>query len=364
MAIEYIKKQKKWNEPILKQGSNFMQSWEWGEFRIKTGIPVFRIGNRESGIGNNYIQIEKRKLPFGRCYFYIAGSPQNINEKSFKQIKNLAKKEKAIFLKWESLQNFHLCQNLGEQAKFKIQTFPPRFFRKTGRFFNSKFKKSVNIQPKNTLVLDITLSEEELFKNFHPKHRYNIRLAERKGIKIKKIKTEKEFENFYKLIKKTDERKHTKSFPKKYYKELFSLSQKSKFELTDIQHPSSLIVEFLGAYLKNIMVAGMILIVWNKTMTYLVGASDYKYRKYMAPHLLQWHAIKKSKELGCLKYDFWGIIKKTDFENEKEFEHHHWAGITRFKTGFGGKTTSHASAYDYIFSPIWYKMYRAIKKFK
>ncbi len=346
MATEQIKDQKKWNESVLKQGGNFMQSWEWGEFRIKTGISVFRIMHYESGTRNNYLQIEKRKLPLKKCYFYVAGA--RLEHKAYnlmlllKNLKELAKKEKAIFLKWESLNK----SGIKNQELRKI-----------------RFIKSNNIQPKDTLVLDIALPEQELLKGFHHKHRYNIRLAEKRGINVKKIETEEEFENFYKLIKKTDERKHTKSFSKKYYKELFTLSRNSRFKLTEDGSLLGLKVVFLGAYLKNILIAGLVLVVWNKDATYLIGASDYKYRKYMAPHLLQWEAIKLAKLLGAQKYDFWGVIKREGFENKKEFEHHRWAGITRFKMGFGGKITTYVSAYDYILSPIWYKMYRIAKKF-
>jgi len=351
MAIEHIKNQKKWNKIALKQESNFMQSWEWGEFRKKNGITIFRIMNYESGIKNNYVQIEKRKLPFGKCYFYIAGI--NLKHKTYdlkhllEDLKKLAKKERAIFLKIEPAAE---KENEGKLGIIK------------GR---EGWVLSKNIQPKNTLVLDITLSEQELLKSFHHKHRYNIRLAEKGGISVKKIETGEEFESFYTLIQKTDERKHTKSFPKKYYKELFvlsRLSQKSAF--TDVGRPSSLAVVFLGAYLKKKMIAGLILIVWEQKATYLVGASDYNYRKYMAPHLLQWEAIKLAKLLGAQKYDFWGIIKKDDFGSEREFEGHSWAGITRFKQGFGGKEVSFLPAYDYVFSPFWYKLYRFAKKIK
>jgi len=340
MTMEYIKNQKKWNESILKQNSAFMQSWEWGEFRKKNGITVFRIGNQ-----NFFVQIEKRKLPFGKCYFYIVGTRSKYKtynlEYLLESLRGLAKKEKAIFLKWELLNELEI---------------------KNQKLSKARFIKSNNIQPKDTLVLDIAPPEEELLKSFHHKHRYNIRLAEKRGINIKKIETGEAFESFYKLIKKTDVRKRTRSFPKKYYKELFSLSQKSKFKFTDVGPSPSLVIVFLGAYFKENIIAGLILIIWNRRATYLVGASDYGYRKYMAPHLLQWKAIKLAKLLGVQTYDFWGIIKKTDFKDKKEFEHHSWAGITRFKMGFGGKTISYASAYDYIFSPIWYKIYKITKK--
>jgi len=313
-----------WDKAVLKKDSHFMQSHSWGAFREKMGIPVSRLKS-------NHVQIERRKLPLGKCYLYIVGNDGKsliVNRKLSKNIQELAEKQKAIFIKIEPLHN----------SKFKIQDSIP----------------SNNIQPKNTLILDISPNDESLLASFHQKHRYNIRLATKKNIEIKEIESNGEFEKFYKLIKKTNERKHISSFGKNYYKNLFELSGKE----------GVLKITFLGAYSKRKMIAGLILILWNGSATYLVGASDYEHRKLMAPHLLQWEAIKLAKKLGAKTYDFWGIIKEDDFSSKTDFERHHWAGITRFKMGFGGKVASFASAKDYIVSPFWYKLYQLGKKLK
>jgi len=321
MAFKEINNQKDWDQLVSKQGSCFMQTWDWGEFRKRMKIPVFRLNSN-----NSAFQIEKRKLPFGFSYLYLSGS--NFLKKDLGEIKSLAKKEKAVFFKIEPLNS----------------SFKP---------FDG-LKPSTPIQPKNTLVLDISPKEEGLFSSLHKKHRYNIRLAKKKNIKIKELKEKKEFDAFYALVKKTDQRKKIKSFSENYYKELFNLSQKDK----------NLKIVFLGSFLKKKLVACLILVVWKDRATYLVGASDYAFRKYMAPHLLQWHAIKLAKKLGAKKYDFWGVIRRSDFSSEKEFEHHPWAGITRFKEGFGGKEISFVGAYNYVFLPFWYFIYSLIKRLK
>ena len=343
MALEFVKKQKIWNELVTKQGSNFMQSWEWGEFRQKNGIAIFRLRiNFQESKKPFGVQIEKRKLSLSKSYLYLSGAnfPYSLSALKLllQQIKNIAEKEKAIFLKIEPLR---------EIAK-----------KKTDQLINLGFIKAKNIQPKNSLILDITRPEEELFQSFHHKHRYNIRLAQRKGIKIRAARDNKDFEEFYQLIKKTDRRKETKSFPKKYYKELFLLSQKRAVTSSE----PSLRIRFLLAFRGSQPIAGMVIIIWNRRATYLIGASDYQYRQYMAPHLLQWEAIKLAKDLGAQEYDFWGIIRKDSFLSEKEFERHPWAGITRFKQGFGGKIVSYPGAYDYVFSSTWYKLYKLGKR--
>ncbi len=345
--LQDITNQQTWNNLVLRQGSNFMQSWEWGNFREANGISIHRVvaKNKQDKTAKQglAIQIEKRPLGLGKNYLYIAGLDYKtplINHQLLKSLKNIASKEGAVFLKIEPLQ---------EASKQQIN-----------HLVKLGFIRAKNIQPKDTLILEITKPEEELFQGFHRKHRYNIRLAIKKGIQVKTVKTSQEFEQFYELLKKTDQRKHTKSFPKKYYKELFLLSQKTESKPPQV----SLKIKFLLAWLGPQPIAGIVVIFWNYRATYLIGASNYQYRQYMAPHLLQWEAIKLAKKLGAKEYDFWGIAKKEAFSSEKEFERHHWAGITRFKQGFGGKIVSYPSAYAYVFSPFWHKIYKISKRLK
>ncbi|MFA6436937.1 MAG: peptidoglycan bridge formation glycyltransferase FemA/FemB family protein [Candidatus Paceibacterota bacterium] len=348
MPTEFIKDKKIWDKLITNQDSGFMQSWDWGEFKEKLGHKIWRMAIKGNG-QCQYAQIIKHRLPLKKSYFYIPQSPifnsqlSTINhqpmELLIKDICKLAKKEKAVFIKWEPLAE--------SSADIK-------------RLKKAGFVESKNIQPKDTLVLDLSQTEEEIFQNFHSKHRYNIKLAQKKGIQIKILDSDGEFEEFYGLVKKTDERKHIKSFPKQYYKELFELAKKSAKTKTS----PDLEIRFFGAYFGKNIAAGLVLVVWNDKAMYLIGANDYEYRQCMAPHLLQWETIKESRKIGAKEYDFWGIIRKEDFESDKEFEKHPWAGITRFKIGFGGKTVQFEKTFDYIVSPFWYKIYKLAIKLK
>jgi len=345
MSLEYIDNQEDWNDLVLEQGSSFMQSWEWGEFKEKLGHKIWRMAINEDIRCPLCAQIIKHSLPFGKCYFYIPKAPifdhqlstTNLQpmELLIKGLSKLARKEKAIFLKVEPNMELRI-----KNQELRME------FEKLG------FRKSGSIQPKDTLILDITQSEETLITGFHPKTRYNIHLAEKKGVSTKEI-NKAEFDEFYELVEKTDARKHIKSFGKKYYQELFRLSQSGDTEYLQ--------VKFLAAFHDEKMIAGLILILWGERATYLVGANDYQHRSLMAPHLLQWQAIKIAKAADCKQYDFWGIIREDNFKDKKDFENHPWQGITRFKQGFGGRPVSHVDSYDYVFSPTWYKMYQVAK---
>lgn len=271
---------------------SFLQSKEWAEFQRSLGRKVWQV---------NGVNVIKHNLPLGKSYLYAPRCEGDFLNK----IKEIAKKENAIFFKAEPLR----------QAQGK------------------PFKKSTNIQPQKTLILDITKPEEELLKQMHSKTRYNIRLAERKEILIKKDKNK--FEDFWRLIQQTTKRDGFKPHQKEYYEKMLEVPG----------------VELFVAIYKNKVIAANIMVFYKKTTTYLHGASDYKHRNLMAPHLLQWQQILEAKKRGCIEYDFWGIDEKK------------WPGVTRFKKGFGGKEVIYSGAFDLVFQPIWYIIYKIGKKF-
>jgi len=283
--------------------NSFLQSSFWLDFQKSLGRKVWR---RDSA------GIIKHNLPFAKSYLYAprlrfsSFDEQARCEGFLNEIKKIAKEERAIFLKLEPEDNID--------------------FQKFG------LHKSTNIQPQKTLVLDITKSEKGLLGQMHHKTRYNIRLAKRKNIKIKKDKNK--FQDYWRLIQKTIKRDKFKCHPKEYYKKMLELP----------------IVELFVAIYKNKIIAANIVVFYKRTATYLHGASDYEYRNLMAPHLLQWHQILEAKKRECVEYDFWGIDEKK------------WPGVTRFKKGFGGKEVIYPGAYDLVFQPIWYGIYKLAKK--
>jgi lipid II:glycine glycyltransferase (peptidoglycan interpeptide bridge formation enzyme) len=176
-----------------------------------------------------------------------------------------------------------------------------------------------HIIPQHTLAIDLSLSEEEILKKMHPKGRYNIRLAERKQIKVEESK---DVLAFFRILEKTGERDEFNINPYSHYQHLLStLTQEHKAKL------------YL-AYLNDQAIAGIIVTYIGDTATYFYGASDYQYRKQMAPYALQWTAISESKKLGYKYYDFLGIA---DPGNPKD----PLLGVSIFKQKFGGKLIKH-----------------------
>lgn len=410
MRIIQIKEDQKdiWNEFIAENCSeSFLQSWEWGEFNCVLGKKVWRLGITEDGLlGENKIEesritnheseikllavilIIKYDLPFGWSYLYCPRGPvidesQITNHRSqisnmlFGEIKKIAKEEKSLFLKID----------------------PPA---ETNYEYFSKFKKSPNeVQPKNTLMLDLEKPEEDLLKEMKQKTRYNIRLAGKKGIRItnyelrmdnKKLFKEK-FEKFWELVKETSKRDKFVSHNKNYYCEMLESLGKTQNKIQDTRYKNQKNINnqisknkqnlqaklYLAEYKNKIIVANIVLY-FGDVAIYLHGTSSNEYRNAMAPYLLQWQQILDAKKVGCKKYDFWGIASKSKIQNPKfqinsKFPvqdwsasdrkiQNSWQGITRFKKGFGGYEKNYIGAYDLIFDNIGYTIYKFIRKIR
>ena len=206
------------------------------------------------------------------------------------------------------------------------------------------------MQPRETLIMDITKSEEEILAGMKSKTRYNIKLAEKKGVRIKKQEAGGEYvEDFLRLSKIMAERQGIVTHNESYYRKMFEVI------------PSEIIKLYIAEY-ENKIIAANIIIFYGDTTTYLHGASDDKYKNLMAPYLLQWQAIKDAKAVGCAKYDFGGV-KIRSKNKEARSKKNSWEGITRFKLGFSPSTkpVEYPGSYDIIISFLRYWAYRALQ---
>jgi lipid II:glycine glycyltransferase (peptidoglycan interpeptide bridge formation enzyme) len=204
------------------------------------------------------------------------------------KLTSIAKKHKAIY-------------TLIETTETKIDSQPTRH-------------KIKEIIPRHTNLIKLEQDVDSILKNMHKKGRYNIRLAKKHSIEIKQSNNIKAF---YSILKTTSERDGFNIHPQNLYKQMLeTLQPKNKAKLFLAYHSSSKqpIAGILDTYIKD-------------TATYYYGASDHQYRKYMAPYLLQWHAIQDAKNNNYKYYDFLGVAdpnKKNDT----------LLGVTNFKNKF------------------------------
>lgn len=206
-------------------------------------------------------------------------------------------------------------------------------------------KNFSGIQPQNVCVLDIEKrTEEEIFNSFHSKTRYNIRLAERKGVKIRKG-TISDLESFYKIMLETAKRDNFKTRTFLYFYNL--LTETSLFEEN---------VELFIAEYEDKIISGGIFVKYGNQMEYLYGANSNEYRNVMASYLLQWEMIKYAKKENLKLYNFGGISGEIDNENNPLY------GIYRFKKGFDTQIITYMGEWNVVFNPVINSIYNFLFK--
>ncbi|MFA6171295.1 MAG: peptidoglycan bridge formation glycyltransferase FemA/FemB family protein [Patescibacteria group bacterium] len=329
MKISNIAEQKAWNCFIAGNcPAEFLESWEWGEFQKEAGSKVIRLSAENDKGAAACATFIKKKLFLGKSYFYCPRGPVSCGNKEadgllFHEIKKIAEKEKAIFLRFEPSGNLK-AEGLGVPVL-----------------------RTIDVQPSKTLILDLSKSEENMLGEMHQKTRYNIRLAEKKGVKVKELGMEN-FEDFWKLMNETRDRDGFRLHGRNYYSKMLECAGCGGAGLKK----NEMAVKMFAAEYQGKIISVNLIGFFGDTVTYMHGASSDEYRNVMAPYLLQWHLIKLAKNLGYKYYDFYGIDEKK------------WPGVTRFKKGFGGKEVSYPGTFDLIFDKAWYNCYIIFRKLR
>jgi lipid II:glycine glycyltransferase (peptidoglycan interpeptide bridge formation enzyme) len=212
-------------------------------------------------------------------------------------------------------------------------------------------RAAADIQPPDTVVIDLRFDAETILAQMKSKWRYNIRLAEKK-VEVRQA-DEGGLETFYALFRETAARDGIALHGLEYYKKLFFTAR----EYADKNVPRLPRLHLYLAFYNGEAVAGIITLFFGKTGTYLYGASSNRHRNVMAPYALQWRAVRDAKISGCTEYDFFGIPPNDDST-------HPMAGLYRFKTGFGGKIIHRPGSLDYPYNRAIYAAFRFAEKMR
>lgn len=298
-----------------------MQTWEWGEARTAMGIQVVKMESEKHVYQMTIHPIPHTPYSIG----YIPRSEMPTQDALMKCYE-FGKKNSLIFIKLEPYVAYD------EVYKLEIK--------------NLKFISSSHpLFPEWTQTLDLTPPEEELLKKMKPKTRYNIRLAEKKGVVIKEMSTDEGYKIFEKLYFETCERQGYRGHTPSYHQTIWN-------KLKDSQ--AHILVAFLGA----VPLAAYELLLFKKTLYYLYGGSSLLHKNVMAPNLLMWESIKLGKRSGAEVFDMWGSLSP-DYSNT-----HPWAGFTRFKEGYGTQFLHLMPSSDVVIRPILYKTYGVLHAFR
>lgn len=310
-----------------------LQTYEWGEFRDKTGIKVIRRGFFENNKLISGFQLTIHKIP--RTPFTIGYMPkgEEPNKETLDELYKIGKQENCIFIQLEP-------NLIKPETAYQIP--------------NTKYQVPNSAHPlftKYTFVLDLTKSEEELLKNMHSKARYNIKVAQKHNVIVEEDNSDEAFKEYLKLTKETTSRQgfyaHTEKYHRQQWATLPHTLEKNKLS-------SHL---FIAKYNKKILTA-WIVFVFKDALYYPYGASSSENREVMASNLVMWEVIRYGKKLGLKHFDMWGAMGPNPDTKDP------WYGFHNFKQKYGPEHVEFVGSYDLVINPILYQGYKIADKLR
>lgn len=317
---------------------HILQTSTWGALKEAFGWHAERVIVHNPG-GDIGAQVLFRRVLRSFSIAYIPKGPVSLMGCSLegkiwgqflKEIDALCRKQRSILLKVEP-DCWHLDQ-AGEINR-SVSQKPEGFIEATH-----------TIQPPRTIVVDISASEDEILSRMKQKTRYNIKLAQKKGVEVR---ASDDLEGFYRLMMTTGKRDAFGVHSLEYFKQAY--------EGFKTQNQ----VELFLAYYGGEPLAGLMVFRSGTRAWYFYGASSNERRELMPAYLLQWEAIRWAKAHGCTEYDLWGVPDVDEGKLETYFSERSdglW-GVYRFKRGFGGELRRAAGPWDRIYQPLLYQLY-------
>ncbi len=298
-------------------GSEFLQSSAWLDIQSQF-YTVDTLGYYWRGQLVAVARLIRRPLWGKFCYYYSPRGPivkqtsEDLWPQLINDLRSWLKKGRALFWRIE-----------------------PGSYWINYDFFSLGVYRGPDTQPSETRILSLDCPAEELLSKMHPKTRYNIRLASKRGVTVRQGGRD-DFASLWSLLLITSKRDNFHLHRREYYLALIN-SPAIKF----------LIAEYHG----QVLAAG-IFAYWGDMAIYLHGASGDKHRELMAPYALQWQAIKLAYDLGARRYDLFGISSQK------------WPGVTRFKQGFGGDIIHYPGTFDWPFFKGSYNIYTILRHWR
>lgn len=304
--------------------AHILQTSQWGELKTPFGWAPRYV--RQGGLG---AMVLFRTLPLGLSVAYVPRGPVGRGDWAafWPELDALCRQEHAIFLRVEP----EVWQPVPQGF---VQNHLPGFR-----------PAPHTIQPPRTVLIDLAPPEEDLLMAMKSKTRYNIRLAERKDVVIQ---SSQDVDRFYQMSLTTSERDEFGIHSRAYYQRAF-----------DLFTPHEACVLLMAEYNEQLL-AGIMAFARGDTAWYFYGASTNRERNRMPTYLLQWEAIRWAKARGCRTYDLWGVPDHPEPYLEEHFMDRSeglW-GVYRFKRGFGGEVRRTIGAWDRVYRPVFYNLYR------
>ena len=338
-----------WNAKISHlPGTHILQTAEWGKVKSAYGWNVIqKTWQDDQGSLAGAAQILRRKIriaglsvPF--CVLYVPRGPMfdwhdfDLASQVLFDLEKMARKEHALQIKIDP----EVILGRGKPEEMGGDDTPVTsgltdILQKRGWRYSSE-----QIQFKNTVLIELEGDEEVLLAKMKQKTRYNIRLAQKKGVTVRQA-DRADFPALFKMYAETSLRDGFAIRSAEYYYEVWNT-----FMDKGMAHG-------LQAEVDGEPVAGLMLFHFAGRAWYLYGMSTDRHREKMPNYLLQWEAIRLAKQVGCSVYDLWGAPDVFDETNPM------W-GVYRFKEGLGGEVIRTSGAWDFTPYPLFYKVYNKV----
>lgn len=314
-----------------------LQSYDWGEFRRAAGVRVVRKGVFEKNQLVQSLTVTLHAVPWLNWrigYFPKGALPDEAQVKALKQI---GQENNLVMIKLEPDVYRPVADQPTNAGWNTIDSFLKQHRCRPGRRLFTQY----------SFLLDLTKSESDILAKMHPKTRYNIRLAEKKGVKVTLDDSPACFDWFLKLLfEETVVRQGFFAHTPEYFKKLWQVLQ-----------PVGM-AHLLRAYSGEQTLAVFMCFVFNQKLYYPYGASTRESKQIMAPNLLMWELIRYGKKIGAKSFDMWGALgPKPDPKDP-------WFGFHRFKAGYGGQLIEFFPTYDLVFHPWRYLIYRQLDRLR
>jgi peptidoglycan pentaglycine glycine transferase (the first glycine) len=336
----------RWNEIILSlPNAHILQTREWGKAKSVfswQALPLVWQGDHGRIVAAAMVLQRGVHLLGGRLHYRILYVPKGplcdwrdkaLRERVLSDLTDLASKQGAIFLKIDPDVNLGFGP-LGapDSHDDSIGQALVAALSKTGWLFSND-----QIQFRNTVVINLRSSKEDLLAGMKQKTRYNIRLASRKGVTVR-LGDSEDFPILYHMYAETSVRDGFVIREEEYYRTIWSIFMQSGMAQPFI------------AEVANVPVSGLWIFWFANKAYFLYGMSSREHRDKMPNYLLQWEAMQFAKAKGCVEYDLWGAPDVFDQSDPL------W-GVYRFKEGLGGQVIRHVGAWDLPLRPRLYYLY-------
>jgi len=348
-----------------------LQGAAWARFKAEAGWTAERYSVMAEDSPEPFgLSVLLRSVAGGRCFAYIPRgphvdvAPERRQDLLVALSRALAAElpRRCMFLRWD-LPWYAEEETLGtatdneegdaDAPTVRGDSSPPPALRPV--FDRPLVKAAGDVQPPDTVVIDLRASEDEILAGMKPKWRYNIRYAFKKGVAVAD-EGPGAVDTFYDLYRTTAVRDRIALHPRDYYARLLERSAADRTAGSNGAEPV-LDARLWVARVGGQAIAAIITAFYGKEAYYLYGASGDGQRNLMPAYALQWTAMRAARDAGCTTYDLYGIPPSPD-------PNHPMAGLYRFKTGFGGRIRRYAGTWDYPLESLPYAAFRAAERLR